>query len=205
MCPFQAVRPIEVDGKKKIQVLESLCKGCGTCVAGCPFSALDQYQFSDAQIFAQIDAALEEDPSNKILGFNCNWCSYAGADFAGVARMQYPVNVRVIRVMCTGRVSQRMILKAFEKGAGMVLVAPCHPADCHYISGNAWAKKRVDQLKGTLSKKGINPDRLRFVYVSAAEGNVYQRTIEEMTAFLAKMKKGEISWEGNMVSQEVKA
>ncbi len=200
MCPFQAVRPIEVAGGKKIEVLESLCKGCGTCVAGCPYGALDQYHFSEEQINAQIDAALETDPSDKIISFNCNWCSYAGADFAGVSRLQYPTNVRIIRVMCSGRISTKIIMRAFEKGAGMVLVAPCHPADCHYISGNAWAKKRIEQAKSMLSKKGIDPDRLWFVYVSAAEGNVYQRTIIEMTRFLERMKKGE-----GKVLQEAKA
>lgn len=191
-CPFQAIRPIE--GQKKVEVTSSLCKGCGTCVATCPFGALDQYHFSEEQIFAQIDAALEDAPSDKIISFNCNWCSYAGADFAGVSRLQYPTNVRIIRVMCSGRVSQKMILRAFERGAGMVLVAPCHPADCHYISGNAWAKRRVDQLKGILPKKGINPERLWFVYVSAAEGNVYQNTIMKMNEFLQKLKRGEVSW-----------
>jgi len=203
-CPFQAIRPIEVDGEKKVEVLASLCKGCGTCVAGCPYGALDQYHFSDEQIFAQIDAALENDPSDKIISFNCNWCSYAGADFAGVSRLQYPPNVRIIRVMCSGRVSSKMIFRAFEKGAGMVLVAPCHPADCHYISGNAWAKKRIEQAKNILSRREINPERLWFVYVSAAEGNVYQRAIIEMTRFLERMKRGEASWGAEKVLQEAR-
>ncbi|MGQ9514377.1 MAG: hydrogenase iron-sulfur subunit [Thermoproteota archaeon] len=204
VCPFQAVRPLDIDGGKKVKILESLCKGCGTCVAGCPYSALDQYHFSEEQINAQIDSALEKDPSDKIISFNCNWCSYAGADFAGVSRLQYPTNVRIIRVMCSGRVSIKMILRAFEKGAGMVLIAPCHPADCHYISGNAWAKKRVEQAKNMLSRRGINPERLWFVYVSAAEGNVYQRTIIEMTSFLEKMKRGEESWGGEKILQGVR-
>lgn len=204
-CPFQAVRPIEVAGGKKVEVLASLCKGCGTCVAGCPYGALDQYHFSDDQICAQIDAALEADPSDKIISFNCNWCSYAGADFAGVSRMQYPPNVRIIRVMCSGRVSSKMILRAFEKGAGMVLVAPCHPADCHYISGNVWAKRRIEQAKSTLSRRGINPERLWFVYVSAAEGNVYQRAIIEMTRLLERMKGGDVSWGVEEVLQEARS
>ena len=191
-CPFQAVRPLE--GEKKVEVIASLCKGCGTCVATCPFGALDQYHFSDAQILAQVDAALEENPADKIISFNCNWCSFAGADFAGVSRLQYPTSVRIIRVMCSGRISQKIILHAFEKGAGMVLVAPCHPADCHYISGNAWAKRRVDQLRTLLPKRGINPERLWFVYVSAAEGNVYQNTIIKMDEYLKKLKRGEASW-----------
>ncbi|MEM2930702.1 MAG: hydrogenase iron-sulfur subunit, partial [Thermoproteota archaeon] len=144
MCPFQALKPIETEGRKTIQVTQSMCAGCGTCAAGCPFAALNQHHFTDEQIYAQIDAALEEQPKEKIISFCCNWCSYAGSDFAGVSRLEYPSSVRIIRVMCSGRVSEKMILRAFEKGAGMVLVAPCHPADCHYISGNEWAKRRVE-------------------------------------------------------------
>jgi len=203
MCPFQAIKPIEKDGKKTVQLITSSCKGCGTCVAGCPFGALDQHHFKDEQVMAQIDAALEENAREKIISFNCNWCSYAGADFAGVSRLQYPANTRIIRVMCSGRVSTKMILRAFEKGAGMVLVAPCHPADCHYISGNEWAKKRVDSLKTLLARKGVNPDRLWFVYVSAAEGNVYQNTMIKMNAMLRKMRSGELSWGGEVAETPV--
>jgi len=194
MCPFQALKPVETEGRRTIQVTQSMCAGCGTCTAGCPFGALNQYHFTDEQIFAQIDAALEENPREKIISFNCNWCSYAGADMAGVSRFEYPSSVRIIRVMCSGRVSEKMILRAFEKGAGMVLVAPCHPADCHYISGNEWARRRVESLKKRLGKMGINPERLWFVYVSAAEGNVYQNTIIKMNEYLQKLKNGEVSW-----------
>ncbi|MEM2050886.1 MAG: hydrogenase iron-sulfur subunit [Thermoproteota archaeon] len=194
MCPFQALKPIEAEGRKTIQVTQSMCAGCGTCAAGCPFNALNQHHFTDEQIFAQIDAALEEQPKEKIISFCCNWCSYAGSDFAGVSRLEYPSSVRIIRVMCSGRVSEKMIIRAFEKGAGMVLVAPCHPADCHYISGNEWAKRRVEALKKRLGKMGINPERLWFVYISAAEGNVYQNTIIKMHEYLQKLKSGEVSW-----------
>ncbi|MEM4168997.1 MAG: hydrogenase iron-sulfur subunit [Thermoproteota archaeon] len=194
MCPFQALKPIEAEGRKTIQVTQSMCAGCGTCAAGCPFNALNQHHFTDEQIFAQIDAALEEQPKEKIISFCCNWCSYAGSDFAGVSRLEYPSSVRIIRVMCSGRVSEKMIIRAFEKGAGMVLVAPCHPADCHYISGNEWARRRVEALKRKLGKMGINPERLWFVYISAAEGNVYQNTIIKMHEYLQKLKSGEVSW-----------
>ncbi|MEM3711917.1 MAG: hydrogenase iron-sulfur subunit [Thermoproteota archaeon] len=194
MCPYQALKPVEKEGRKLIQVTQSMCAGCGTCAAGCPFEALNQYHFTTEQIIAQIDAALEENPQDKIISFCCNWCSYAGSDFAGVSRLEYPSSVRIIRVMCSGRVSEKMILRAFEKGTGMVLVAPCHPADCHYISGNEWARRRVEALKKKLGKMGINPERLWFVYVSAAEGNVYQNTIIKMHEYLQKLKNGEISW-----------
>ena len=194
MCPYQALKPVEKEGRRVVQVTQSMCAGCGTCVAGCPFGALNQHHFTDQQIYAQIDAALEENPQDKIISFCCNWCSYAGADFAGVSRLEYPSSVRIIRVMCSGRVSEKMILRAFEKGAGMVLVAPCHPADCHYISGNEWARRRVEALKNRLGKMGINPERLWFVYVSAAEGNVYQNTIIKMNEYLQKLKRGEAGW-----------
>ena len=187
-CPYGAIQ-VKEKGKTPAIIIEASCKGCGTCVADCPFKALDQRHFADEQIFAQIDAALEEDPEDKIISFNCNWCSYAGADLAGVSRFQYPTNVRIIRVMCSGRVSKEMIMRAFEKGAGMVLVAPCHPSDCHYISGNLHAKNRIDQLYKVLPSKGIDPRRLRLEYVSAAEGLVYQRLIKEMTEQLEEFKK----------------
>jgi heterodisulfide reductase subunit A len=179
-CPYGA--PTINVAKKKAEIVEALCKGCGTCVADCPLDALDQKHFTEEQLLAQVDALLEEEPENKIISFNCNWCSYAGADLAGVSRFIYPTNVRIVRVMCSGRVSKRMILRAFEKGAGMVLVAPCHPADCHYISGNKWAEDRIEKrLKPALQNYGIDPKRLRFFYVSAAEGIVYSKLIAEMT------------------------
>ncbi len=99
--------------------------------------------FTDAQILAQIRAALEKDPEDKILAILCNWCSYAGADLAGTSRFEYPPSVRAIRVMCSGRVDRDFILEALRLGAGMVLVGACHlPYDCHYISGNYKMKER---------------------------------------------------------------
>jgi len=178
-CPYGA--PKVNAEKKKATIMEALCKGCGTCVADCPFNVLDQKHFREEELLAQVDALLEDEPENKIISFNCNWCSYAGSDLAGVSRFTYAPNVRIIRVMCSGRVSKRLILRAFEKGAGMVLVAPCHPADCHYISGNKWAEERIDkQLRKALPTYGIDPRRLRFFYVSAAEGIVYSKLINEM-------------------------
>jgi heterodisulfide reductase subunit A len=139
------------------------------------------YGFTDSQIEAQIDAALEEDAANKILAFCCNWCSYAGADFAGIARYQYPPQARVIRVMCSGRISKDMILRAFDRGAGLVLVSGCHPpGDCHYVNGNYRCQERVEQLKKQLPRRGVDPDRLRLEWVSAAEGVVWQRIMKEM-------------------------
>jgi F420-non-reducing hydrogenase iron-sulfur subunit len=118
----------------------------------------------------------------KIVGFLCNWCSYAGADLAGVSRFQYPTNLRVIRVMCSGRVHPAHILEAFKNGADGVLVAGCHPPnDCHYISGNLKAKRRVAMLKKLMEQMGMDPERLRLEWVSAAEGEKFARVVTEFT------------------------
>jgi len=121
----------------------------------------------------------------RIVGFLCNWCSYAGADLAGVSRFQYPTNLRVIRVMCSGRVHPAHILEAFRSGADGVLVAGCHPPnDCHYISGNLKAKRRVTMLKKLMEQMGMDPDRLRLEWVSAAEGEKFARVVTEFTNML---------------------
>ncbi|MFH2011251.1 MAG: hydrogenase iron-sulfur subunit [Pseudomonadota bacterium] len=180
-CPFQAIIEEKVGEEKKAKVVEAACKGCGVCAGACPTSAIEAFSFTTEQIHAQIGAALEENPGEKIIAFCCNWCSYAGADFAGVSRLQYPSNVRIIRTMCSGRLSKDIILYAFEKGAGMVLVSGCHPpGDCHYVSGNYRCEERVNSLMKALPKKGIDPKRLRLEWVSAAEGVVFQRIVKEM-------------------------
>ncbi len=121
----------------------------------------------------------------KIVGFLCNWCSYAGADLAGVSRFQYPTNLRVIRVMCSGRVHPAHILEAFKNGADGVLVAGCHPPnDCHYISGNLKTKRRVSMLKKLMDQMGMDPERLRLEWVSAAEGEKFARVVTEFTNML---------------------
>jgi F420-non-reducing hydrogenase iron-sulfur subunit len=124
----------------------------------------------------------------KLVGFLCNWCSYAGADLAGVSRFQYPTNLRVIRVMCSGRVHPAHILEAFKDGADGVLVAGCHiPTDCHYISGNFKAQRRVAMVKKLMEQLGIEPERLRLEWISAAEGDKFAKTIREMTDDLKKL------------------
>lgn len=110
----------------------------------------------------------EEEP--RVLVFACNWCAYAGADLAGVSRMEYPSNVRLIRTMCSGRLDPGFVLRAFEKGADGVLILGCHPGDCQYIEGNLKAEKRVEMLKNLLRALGFNEERLRLRWVSASEG-----------------------------------
>jgi len=106
----------------------------------------------------------------RIAAFLCNWCSYAGADLAGVSRIQYPPNVRVIRVPCSGRINPLFIVKALQSGMDGVLVSGCHPGDCHYISGNLYARRKFALMKNLLEYVGIEANRVHFSWVSAAEG-----------------------------------
>ena len=123
----------------------------------------------------------------KILGFLCTWCSYAGADLAGVSRFQYPPNIRIIRVPCSGRVSPPMILKALQQGVDGVLVSGCHPGDCHYSSGNFYARRKLVLLKRLLEHVGLEPDRVQFSWVSAAEGEKFSNVVREVTEKVKKL------------------
>lgn len=188
-CPFQSMEMVGEGKKQKAQVITAACKGCGVCAGACPTGAVITAGFTDDMILAQIDEALAVEPEHKILAFCCNWCSYAGADFAGVSRLAYPPQVRIIRTMCAGRIHPKFILHAFKQGAGQVLVSGCHPpGDCHYVSGNIRAKERIDKLKPKLDKKGIDPSRLRLAWISATEGRTFQRVIEEMAQALEPEK-----------------
>ena len=117
----------------------------------------------------------------KILVFLCNWCSYAGADLAGVSRMQYPPNIRVIRVMCSARVDPVFVLKALLGGIDGVLIGGCHPGECHYTEGNYYTRRRYVALRRLLDVMGIEPDRLRLEWVSASEGAKFAATVKEFT------------------------
>ena len=115
----------------------------------------------------------------KILGFCCNWCAYAGADLAGISRIQYPPNMRMIRVMCSGTVDPLFILEALKKGADGVFIGGCHPGDCHYQSGNYKTRRRVALVKRLLSQLGIDPRRVRLEWVSAAEGGQFAQVVAD--------------------------
>jgi F420-non-reducing hydrogenase iron-sulfur subunit len=118
----------------------------------------------------------------KILGFFCNWCTYAGADLAGVSRLQYPPNIRVIRVMCSGSVSPHHVLRAFQKGADGVLIGGCHIGDCHYLRGNYMTIKRMRFLQDLLKFIGLEEGRLHLEWISAAEGPKLAQTVRDFTA-----------------------
>ena len=125
--------------------------------------------------------------SPRIIGFACNWCTYAGADLAGTSRMKYPANIRIIRLMCTGRMDPTFILKAFLGGIDGVLIGGCHPGDCHYQTGNYKAQRRVQLTKKLLSQFGIEPDRLRLEWISASEGARFAEIVSEFTQAIQSM------------------
>jgi len=190
VCPYNAITMDK--GAKHIKVIEAACGGCGTCAAECPFGALTQSHFTDDQLLAQVDAVTEQDADKKAVAFCCNWCSYAGADFAGVSRMQYPPNVRIIRTMCSGRVSPKFVERAFAKGAAAVLVAGCHLGDCHYINANYQTKKRVEKLWQKMEQSGLDKERLQLLWASAAEGEKFANKIREMKMIIDKVRLEEI-------------
>jgi heterodisulfide reductase subunit A len=190
VCPYNA---IVVDREeKRTEIIDAACAGCGTCGAECPSEALIMRHFTDEQINAQIDAITEKDADKKIVAFCCNWCSYAGADFAGVSRMQYPTNVRIIRTMCSGRVSRKFIDRAFKRGAATVLVAGCHLNDCHYINANYQTKKRVERYWKKMERLDLNKDRLQLLWASAAEGERIASKIREMAEIVERVQPEEI-------------
>jgi len=190
VCPYNAL-VLDKD-RKQVSVIEAACGGCGTCAAECAFGALTQNHFTDEQITAQIDAVTEHNAKKKIVAFCCNWCSYAGADFAGVSRMQYPPNVRIIRTMCSGRVAPKFIERAFVRGAGAVLVTGCHIGDCHYINANYQTQKRVERLWKKMEQNGLDRERLQLLWASAAEGERFASKIREMQPKVENVKTEEI-------------
>ncbi len=123
----------------------------------------------------------------NIIGFLCNWCSYAGADLAGTSRIKYPTNIKIIRVMCTGRVDPAFVLEALKKGADGVLISGCHFGECHYKSGNYKASRRIKLTKKFLEQMGIDPERVKFEFVSASEGNKFAKVVTEFTEQLKEL------------------
>jgi len=120
----------------------------------------------------------------RIIGFLCNWCAYTGADLAGTSRIQYPPNIRPIRLMCSGALDPLYVLKALLEGADGVLIGGCHPGDCHYQSGNYKARRRVAILKEILNTLGLDEDRVWLRWISASEGHLFAETVKEMVQYL---------------------
>jgi F420-non-reducing hydrogenase iron-sulfur subunit len=131
----------------------------------------------------------------KLVGFLCNWCSYRAADLAGSARIKYAPNVRIIRVMCSGRVDPTFVLKALSMGADGVMIAGCHPGECHYIEQNYKAMRRYAMLKHTLAAMGVEPERVQLVWASAAEGQRLAESIDKLVDDVRKL--GPLRWPAN--------
>ncbi|GAG29801.1 unnamed protein product, partial [marine sediment metagenome] len=192
VCPYGAI----VWKKGEVAtVIEAACAGCGSCGATCQFGAITMRHFTDDQLIAQVHAVLAEQPQEKVFVFACNWCSYAGGDMAGISRMKYPASNRVVRTMCSARVSEEMVLEAFRCGAPVVLVSGCHYADCHYINANRQTVVRVQRLWDKLEKAGVRPERLQLEWISAAEGQKFAKVMglmEELrkTVTMAEIEHG---------------
>ncbi|MFX1511788.1 MAG: hydrogenase iron-sulfur subunit, partial [Promethearchaeota archaeon] len=188
VCPYGAVTFQAPDYKSFIN--DAICKGCGICAVTCPAKAITVKGFTNLQILEQISQALHgpfPDGGPKIVGFCCNWCSYSGADLAGISRFQYPANIRIIRVMCSGRIDPFFILWAFMEGADGVFVSGCHPGDCHYITGNIYAQERIEKIKEALSSVGIDSRRLSLEWISASEGKRFSELITNFTELIRSL------------------
>ncbi len=122
-----------------------------------------------------------DDYDPLIIAFCCNWCSYAGADLAGVSRLQYPATLRVVRVMCSGMVHPNLVIDALTKGADGVLICGCHPGDCHYLEGNLRAENRKEAIELMLEDCGVEPERFRLEWVSASEGPRFAQVVRDMS------------------------
>jgi len=179
-CPYGAIS-IQIKGETPAVVNTALCEGCGTCAADCPADCIQMHHFTDFQILEQIRAALKRNPEEKAIIFACSFCSYLGADLAGVSRMQYPTNGRVIRTICAGRVDPDFVYEAFNLGAGAVALTGCHPQDCHFISGNRFAAKREKKIRNWLKKQNIADERFEIEWVSAGEGKKFQQLMTRMS------------------------
>jgi heterodisulfide reductase subunit A len=204
VCPYGAIT-VDTRAKTPASVTVAACSGCGTCAAECPQNAIVTHHFTDGQLEAQIDAILEEDPLERVPVFACNWCSYAGADFAGVSRYQYPPNSRLIRTMCSGRVSERLVWRAFEKGAPVVLVSGCHIGDCHYLNANHWTERRIGRMQKKMEKMGLRAERLQLEWISAAEGVRFKELMEKMERLRQTVTEKEVAETKRILKEQSKA
>ncbi len=190
VCPYGA---IQWKKGEVATVIEAACAGCGACGATCTFGAITMRHFTDDQLIAQVRATLADRSEDKVFAFACNWCSYAGGDMAGISRIQYPATNRVVRTMCSARVSEEMVLEAFRCGAPVVLVSGCHYADCHYINANRQTVKRVNRLWDKLEKAGVRPERLQLEWISAAEGQKFAKVMRQMEELRQTVTADEIA------------
>jgi len=167
---------------------------------------LSQNKYKKKELLSSTFFNLEKifSDTDQIAIVACNWCSYAGADLAGLSRLQFPANARIIRTMCSGRVKDKFVLHAFKLGAPIVLVLGCHFADCHYIDANRWTQKRVGKLWDKLEKLGIRPERLQLEWVSAAEGQKWSKVMKAVEEMRQKVTKEEVEFTKIVLSEDEK-
>ena len=201
VCAYKAITPGELkDPRGKVigavaDINEGLCQGCGACAVTCRSKSIEVAGYTDEQLYAEINALADlrklsdsrDEWEPVVCSFLCNWCSYAGADLAGMSRLEYPANIHIIKVPCSGKVDPTFILKAFEKGADLVSVSGCHPGDCHYSTGNYHARRKLTTFREMISFMGIDPRRMQISWVSAAEGAKWADVARKITGIAQEL------------------
>jgi heterodisulfide reductase subunit A len=193
VCPTLAIRLRKRDGVLSLSSVEALrCLGCGNCVVVCPVKAIALPGWDDLETPAQISAALETwgNGGPKVLALACEWSAYGAADMAGVQRVPYPANVRLIRMNCSARFDPYHILWAFLNGADGVLLGACPPGECHYGLGNLYARERIGKLRSELAAHGVNPCRLRLEFLTVDDGPKFARAVADFVTELEKEGAG---------------
>ncbi|MFX0041620.1 MAG: hydrogenase iron-sulfur subunit [Candidatus Hodarchaeota archaeon] len=184
ICIYNALK---IEGKD-LKIIPANCTGCGACAAMCPEDALYIPGFTKSQISVQIQTILKKKrESPLIIAFLCNWCSYMGADLAGISKITYPTNVRIIHVMCTAMLNPSLVFESFFHGADGVLIAGCYPQDCHYQEGFNKAATRYESIKQMLAETGINENRIKITSISAGEGEKFAQIITKLKEDLEKL------------------
>ncbi|MFX1455039.1 MAG: hydrogenase iron-sulfur subunit [Promethearchaeota archaeon] len=183
-CMYNALKIEE----NQLEIIKENCSGCGACAAMCHADALYIPGFTKSQVSAQIQSILKEkSESPLIIAFLCNWCSYVGADLAGTSKLTYPTNIRTVLVMCTAMLNPSLVFESFFYGADGVLIAGCHPQDCHYQEGFIKATFRYESIKEVLAETGINENRVKIISIAAGEGEKFAKSINEFKSTLEKL------------------
>lgn len=186
-CPHGAISI----GEESAFVDQAFCQGCGLCVSTCPSRAVQLTNFFDNQILDQVEVAFEgvKEGEPKILALLCYWCSYSGADMAGHNKIELPDNFRSIRIRCSSSVNSGLLIELFRKGVDGIIVAGCPPKNCHHLTGNYMAAKRIRMMNMLMSQMGISPSRLKWEYIGAPEFGKFEETLKRMNQSLKRLKR----------------
>jgi len=195
VCDFGAIEFVN----DQIEIYPAACVGCGVCTGACPSEALEIPGFSPTQILAEVRSIKEKLEFPLIIGFFCNWCAYSAADLAGTSKIEYPTNIRVIRLNCTGSLSPKYVIEAFQHGADGVLIAGCHEQTCHYTTGFTHAAQRYEVISEFMEQANINKKRLRIESVSAAESQKIKSVIEDYSKELEELGPLGMEFDGRLI------